>query len=100
MSDLASLEQRALAELSACSDEAALRAWNSQYFGKQGEVVMALKRVGEAPAAERRAFGQEANRIKEALSQAYEASLARVKEKDLERSLSADALDVTLPGRN
>ena len=35
MSDLASLEQRALAELHACADEAALRAWNTRYFGNR-----------------------------------------------------------------
>ena len=65
MSDLASLEQRALAELSACKDEAELRAWHTKYFGKQGEVLRAVKKVGEVPPAERRTYGQEANRIKE-----------------------------------
>ena len=35
MADLASLEQRALQELQACGDEAALRAWHTQYFGDQ-----------------------------------------------------------------
>src|SRR5713101_3976582 len=99
MSNVATLEQRALAELQACSDEAALRHWNSKYFGKQGEVALALKRVGEVPPAERRTYGQEANRVKEALTQAFETALAREKEKALARSLAADALDVTLPGR-
>src|SRR6516165_11684225 len=96
--DLAGLEQRALAELAACADESALRAWNTKYFGKQGEVALALKRVGEVPPAERRAYGQEANRIKESLTQAFDAALAREKDKALARSLASDALDVTLPG--
>jgi phenylalanyl-tRNA synthetase alpha chain len=99
MSDLATLEQRALAELQASGDEAALRAWNTRYFGKQGEVLLAVKKVGEVPPAERRAYGQEANRVKEALTQAYESALAREKERALERSLTTEALDVTLPGR-
>ena len=76
MSDLASLEQTASAELSACQDEAELRAWHSKYFGKQGEVLLAVKKVGEIAPAERRAYGQEANRIKETLAEAYEAALA------------------------
>ena len=54
MSSLASLEQRGLAELQECADEGALRAWNTKYFGKQGEVTLALKRVGEVPPEERR----------------------------------------------
>jgi phenylalanyl-tRNA synthetase alpha chain len=99
MSDLASLERRALAELNACGDEAALRSWNTKYFGKHGEVVLAMKDIGKVAPADRPAFGQEANRIKVGLTQVYESALVREKEKDLERSLAADALDVTLPGR-
>ena len=43
MSELAGLEQRALAELAACGAEAALRSWHTRYFGKDGEVSAALK---------------------------------------------------------
>src|SRR5438309_2163099 len=97
--DLASLEQRATAELNASADEAALRAWNTKYFGKQGEVLTAVKAVATVPTADRRAYGQEANRIKDALTQAYDEALARAKELALEASLKADPLDVSLPGR-
>ncbi len=97
--DLSSLEQRALAELAASADEAALRAWNSKYFGKQGEIALALRRIGEVPPAERKTYGQEANRIKELLTQRYEQALADEQERALARSLAENPLDVTLPGR-
>jgi phenylalanyl-tRNA synthetase alpha chain len=99
MSDLASLEQRSLTELHASKDEADLRAWHTRYFGKTGEVFLAVKKVGEVPAAERRTYGQEANRIKETLTQAYECALAELKKRALEESLRSNPLDVTLPGR-
>jgi phenylalanyl-tRNA synthetase alpha chain len=99
MSDLAALEQRAKAELAACTDEASLRAWNTKYFGKTGEVQAALKAIATIPPAEKKAYGQEANRIKEALTQAYEQNLSAKKEEALQASLSANPLDVTLPGR-
>lgn len=99
MTDLAQLEQRALAELKACGDEPSLRAWSTRYFGKQGEVVSALKKVGEVPSADRRAYGQDANRIKNHLTEAYEAALGQEKERQLARSLSSESLDVTLPGK-
>jgi phenylalanyl-tRNA synthetase alpha chain len=99
MSDLPILERRALDELNACTDEAGLRAWHTRYFGKQGEVPAAIKDIGKIPAAERRAYGQEANRVKEALTHAYENRLAGEKKRALERSLAEDAVDVTLPGR-
>jgi phenylalanyl-tRNA synthetase alpha chain len=100
MSELASLEQHGLTELHACADEEALRAWHILYFGKpKGLITVALKKVGESPPAERPAYGLEANRIKVALTEAYEQALAKTKEHKLEQSLSAAGLDVTLPGR-
>lgn len=97
--DLASLEQKALAELASCADEAGLRTWNNHYFGKQGELALALRRIGEVPPAERKSYGQEANRIKELLTQRYEESLSAIQDKALLQSLSENPLDVTLPGR-
>jgi phenylalanyl-tRNA synthetase alpha chain len=97
---LADLEQRALSELAAAGDESSLRAWHTRYFGKQGEVLLALREVGKVPPAERRAYGIEANRIKEGLIRAHDEKMAREKDRALAQSLSADALDVTLPGRS
>jgi phenylalanyl-tRNA synthetase alpha chain len=99
MPDLAFLEQQALTELAACPDEAALRAWNTRYFGKQGTVALAMREVGKVPPAERPAYGQKANQVKEKLTAEYEAAFARAREQALQRSLTAQALDVTLPGR-
>ena len=62
-------------------------------------MTLALKKVCEVPAEERRAFGQEANRIKVLLTEAYEAAVAKEKETELQRSLTAESLDVSLPGR-
>ncbi len=99
MSDLSVLEQSALAELHACHDEPALRAWSGKYLGKAGELTLALKKIGELPAAERPGYGQEVNRVKQALMQAEEAKQRQLKQQELERSLTAEVLDVTLPGR-
>lgn len=99
MSDLASLEQRALAELQACADELSLRAWHTKYLGKQGEATLALRQIGQVPKEERPAYGQQANRVSANLTQAYEQKLEQQKEQALAASLTSDALDVTLPGR-
>src|SRR5262245_24841660 len=84
MSDLLELERRALAELDACADEPALRAWNTRYFGKQGEVQGALKGIGGVPKEQRAAYGQQANQVRVKLTAAYEAALARVQDAALE----------------
>jgi phenylalanyl-tRNA synthetase alpha chain len=97
MSDLDALQQRALAALKACADEAALHAWNNEYL--EGALREALRGIGKVPPAERKAFGQKANQVKEVLTGAKEAKQTELKESALSRSLQAEALDVTLPGR-
>lgn len=96
---LATLEPQALAELTACTDEQALRGWNAKYLGKSGEITTAVKRVGELPAAERPAYGQAVNALKQKLLQAEAAHAEVLRQRELERSLTQDRLDVTLPGR-
>ena len=98
--DLAALEERAIVELRTCADENALRAWHTRYFGKTGEVILALKKIGEIPKEQKAAYGQQANQVKDALTKAYDSALADEKEHSLARSLTANALDVTLPGRH
>jgi phenylalanyl-tRNA synthetase alpha chain len=97
MSDLDALQQRALATLKACADEAALHAWNNEYL--EGALREALRGIGKVPPAERKAFGQKANQVKEVLTGAKEAKQTELKESALAHSLQAEALDVTLPGR-
>ncbi|MSU80137.1 MAG: phenylalanine--tRNA ligase subunit alpha [Gemmataceae bacterium] len=99
MSDLASLELLAKTELDACADEPTLRAWNTKYFGANGEVLAALKAIGTIAKDQRKTYGQEANRIKETLTQTYDAMLSAAKERALDASLTANPLDITLPGR-
>src|SRR5689334_1991048 len=97
--DLTALEARAREELKACADEAALRAWHGTYLGDKGLVKVAFGRMKEIPPAEKKAFGQEFNRVKTALEAAYEQAVAADKEQKLLASLEANPLDVTLPGR-
>ncbi len=96
---LAQLEHRAAAELHAAGDEAALRAWNTKVFGEKGEMNAAMKLLPTLPPDQRKAYGQEANRVKQALTAAYDQAVAAGKEATLMASLSANPLDVTLPGR-
>jgi phenylalanyl-tRNA synthetase alpha chain len=99
MAELDDLEKRGKSDLAACADLDSLRAWNTRYFGKQGRVTLALKKIGEVAPAERRDYGQTVNRVKLALREAYDAAVAGFQERALGQSLSSAAIDVTLPGR-
>ena len=77
MSDLAALENRAREELAASADEAALRAWNTKYFGNTGEVIQALGYDGgtdEGP--EPMPPGTDPDRRREILDQIQEGTLS------------------------
>jgi phenylalanyl-tRNA synthetase alpha chain len=97
--ELQELELAARTDLDACADEAALRGWHTKYFGDSGVVKAAMRKIGAVPKDQRAAFGQEANRIQESLKTAYESALTKAQELALERSLTEDVIDITLPGR-
>ena len=97
--DLKALETQGLHELQSCEDEAALRAWYGKFLGEKGLIRAAQAKLGTIPKDQKAAYGQEFNRVKTALTTAYEAKLAEVKEKAVAASLTANPLDVTLPGR-
>jgi len=93
------LEREALAALSAVADEEALALWRSAYLGRKGRVTEAVKALGALPREERPAYGQRVNEVKLALETAYEARVEALRQTARDRSLTADAVDVTLPGR-
>src|SRR5262245_13409308 len=97
--DLKALETQGLEELKACLDESALRTWYGKYLGEKGLIRAAQAKLGTIPKDQKAAYGQEFNRVKTALTNAYEAKLAEAKERALQASLTSNPLDVTLPGR-
>jgi phenylalanyl-tRNA synthetase alpha chain len=97
--ELKTLEAQGQSELQACADEAAIKAWNTKFFGDKGLVKAALGKIATIPKDQKAAYGAAVNKLKEALTQAYESALADAKEKALQASLTANPLDVTLPGR-
>lgn len=99
LAELTSLEQEARQALDACATPQDLVGWNSNYLGDKGLLTSQLKKVGGLPKEERPAFGQAVNRAKAELTKLKESRQEALKQRELERSLSQDAIDVTLPGR-
>jgi len=97
--DLTSLSQRALDEVAACGDFAALDEVRVRWLGKKGAFTEQLKALGALPAAERPAAGQRINDAKERLQAAIEARRARLENAEVESKLAAGRIDVTAPGR-
>jgi phenylalanyl-tRNA synthetase alpha chain len=100
MDDLNTLVERALADFTACTDPAALENAKAKYLGKAGVLTERLKGLGKLPPVERAASGAAINAAKTKLEEALSARRASIADLKLAAQLSADALDVSLPGRS
>ncbi|MDE1922176.1 MAG: phenylalanine--tRNA ligase subunit alpha [Gammaproteobacteria bacterium] len=90
---------RALEEVAASGDLAALDEVRVRLLGKKGLLTEQLKGLGALPAAERPAAGQKINDAKAAIQAALEARRAALEQAALSATLARGSIDVTLPGR-
>ena len=97
---LANIRSQALSAFEGAQSAAELDALRVQYLGKKGELTNLLKMMGKLSAEERPAMGQLANEVRAALEQALETKGKELEAKALEDRLKAEALDVTVPGKN
>ena len=95
---LAVIRQQALEAFTAASDRTALDLLRVQYLGKKGELTAVLKMMGKLSNEERPIMGQLANDVRAALEEALEIRSAQLEAAALELRLSAEAIDVTIPG--
>ncbi len=99
MQELSSLVERALAEVAACAGLAALDEARVRWLGKKGTLTEQLKSLGSLPAAERPAAGLRINDAKTRVQAAIEARREVLTREEIERTLAAGKIDVSLPGR-
>lgn len=99
LEELEKLHAEAQAGLYAAATTDALSAWFRNYLGGKGRITLLTRQVGQISAAERPMFGQRVNSIKKTLQETYESRESALKMAELEASIAADTLDVSLPGR-
>jgi len=99
MIDLTQLHQQAESDLSAAANAAALEAWRIHYLGRKGLVPAAVARIGNLPPEERAAYGQAVNQLKQAVQAAFDRRQQALQDATLAAELTAEGIDVTLPGR-
>ena len=97
--DLKKLTAEAQSAIEAADNLDALDQIRVSYLGKKGELTALLKTLGKLPADERKAAGQDINTAKQDVQQRIEARKTFLTQKELESKLSAERVDVTLPGR-
>ncbi len=89
----------AQAAVSAAEDERALDAVRVHYLGKKGQLTALLKNLGKLSPEERPQAGAAINAAKEHVQGWLASRKTALAAGQLEAALSADRVDVTLPGR-
>ena len=96
---LEKIKQQALVEMQAAQDIAALDAVRVRVLGKKGELTAVLKQMGKLTAEERPVMGQLANTVRAELEAELETRKSELEASALEARLAAEAVDVTIPGK-
>lgn len=96
---LDNIERTAMQALDAVQDEESLQQWKVRYLGRNSELMRVFDQLGSLPKEERPIIGRRANEIKKALEAAFAQKRDAMQREAIERSLAAERLDITLPGR-
>ena len=99
MNDLDDMLTQATADFAAAPTAAELENAKARYLGKAGRVTELLKGLGALSVEEKKTRGAEINQLKGRIESALTARREALAEAELEAQLKAQALDVTLPGR-
>jgi phenylalanyl-tRNA synthetase alpha chain len=84
--------------IAAAPDTAALEQLRVGYLGRKAELTGMLRGISELPAEERGRVGRVGNEVREQLESELAARREELEASELERGLSGDRIDVTLPG--
>ena len=72
----------------------------NKYLAKKSELMSIMSTIGSLSIEEKKAVGQEVNRVKGEISTALEAKAKEIADKELAEKLEKEKIDISLPGRN
>ena len=99
MSDLDDLVRSARTQFAQATTPADLENAKAQYLGKSGRMTELMKGMAALSVDEKKTRGAAINVAKQAIESALNDRRQALAEAELQRQLQAEALDVTLPGR-
>ncbi|MEO7252020.1 MAG: phenylalanine--tRNA ligase subunit alpha, partial [Arenimonas sp.] len=99
MSDIEHLITSGLAAIGDAADLDALETVRVGLLGKSGTITGQLKQLGTLPPEQRKLFGEQVNRAKEAIAEALAQRKLALEELVFAKRLATETIDVSLPGR-
>jgi len=97
--DISELTAKARTDFNQAANPVALEAAKAQYLGKAGLITQALKAMASLSPEEKKQRGAAINSVKNDIEQALETRRTELAEVEMASQLAAEALDVSLPGR-
>lgn len=97
--ELAGLVERAAALVAVADDEAALGDAKAAFLGRSGELTARLKALSALSGAQKAERGKALNLVKQQIEVLVAERGLRLQQAALDQRLSAERVDVTLPGR-
>jgi phenylalanyl-tRNA synthetase alpha chain len=95
---VAAIQAEAETAIGAAQGTAELEELRVRYLGRKAELTAILRGIAELPGEERGKVGSGANQARDALEQLLERRMVELDATELDARLSADSVDVTLPG--
>ena len=99
MENLEPLANEAKAAIAGAEEGSVLEQLRVDYLGKKGQITALLKGLGKLSAEERPAAGAKINVVKQELQDLIGARKAELESAAVAEKLTAETIDVTLPGR-
>jgi phenylalanyl-tRNA synthetase alpha chain len=99
MNELNAIVDSARAAFAAAGTPADLENAKAQFLGKSGRVTELMKGMASLSVEEKKSQGAAINQVKQAIEAALNDRRQQLAEAELQAQLQAEALDVTLPGR-
>ena len=99
MSDLDTIQSNAQAAFAATATPAELENAKAVFLGKQGQLTELMKGMAALSVEEKKTRGAAINVVKQAVEVALNARRQALADAELDVQLKAEALDVSLPGR-
>ena len=99
LDQLNTIEKDALAALEAVADSPALEQWRVTHLGRSAPLSNILGDLGQLSKEARPVIGKRSNEVKRALEEGLAAKAEALRRAEMERAMTAGAVDVTLPGR-
>ena len=92
---LLSIEKDALEKINSAIDKEKIENLRVKYLGKKGELTLLLREMGKLSKEERPVMGKLSNEVRDKIEKVIEAKFAEIEERELERKLEAEKIDIT-----